>query len=383
MPNDHSRCAPSAAHRWGNCPGSVQLSEQYPTLIEDPSGPEGTAAHEVWHRQALGQVVRLGDICENGVAVTDEMLDGAAIYLESLLAVGPEHWDRWRHETTLLMAPLGDGEIATPDSMLWLPARRAVYCTDYKFGHGRVEVFENWQLALYVLGECERLRSSGAVAADDDMRDVTVVMTVVQPRSYTGNGPVSSWTTTVGYLADRIWPKLIGAAIESRGPNAPCKVGEWCKHCPGRRACPTLQLNAGLIADTTDSRAALGLPLEAAALELMYLERAAALLSARITGLREQVEHGLRSGQRAPGWALQAGRGKKVWSSNEADVLALGDVLGVDLAKPRALITPKQAEAAFKKARLDESVIGQYSKDVPGAMALQPINTTDTKKVFS
>lgn len=383
MPNEHSRCAPSAAHRWGPCPGSVLLSEQYPTLIEDPSGPEGTAAHEVWHRQALGQVVRLGDICENGVAVTDEMLDGAAVYLEALLAVGPEYWDRWRHETTLLMAPLGDDEIATPDSMLWLPSQRAIYDHDYKFGHGRVEVFENGQLCLYVLGECERLRSSGAVAPDDDMRDVRVVMTVVQPRCYTGNGPVSSWTTTVGFLADHIWPDLLASAIESRKPDARRKVGEWCKHCPGRRACPTLQLNAGLIADATDSRAPIGLPLEAASLELMYLERDRALLDARITGLREQVEHGLRSGQRAPFQALQAGRGKKVWSSNEADVLALGDVLGVDLAKPRALITPKQAEAAFKKARLDESVIEQYSKDVPGAMALQPINTTDTKKVFS
>lgn len=382
MTAQHSRRAPSSAARWVPCPGSVWLSGQFPDLAEDPAGPEGTAAHWVWHQQTLGAVVKLGDLAENGIAVTDEMLDGADLYIETLLAIGGEHWDRWRHEVTLLRPDIGPDEVGTPDSTLYLPSLHTLHLVDYKFGFAKVDPFENWQIADYAQAEIRRLVSCGALPAElvDSLR---VVFTVVQPRCYRSKGPVSSWETTAGHLASNMWPQLIASAKESeKDDQARRCAGAHCDHCPGRRACPTLQRNAGRVSDLMDWSYPAPLPNDAAGLELSYLVRAQQLLEARISGLEAQIEHAIRSGERVPGWAMESSAGRLEWSQPLTDVLTLGDVLGVDLRKPEAPITPTQARALFKKKQIDGAVIDEYSARAPGSVKLQPINQNDIRKIF-
>ncbi|MBR3212108.1 MAG: DUF2800 domain-containing protein, partial [Firmicutes bacterium] len=43
----HAALPPSSAERWGNCPGSVTLSKQFPQDTTSTYAEEGTIAHAV------------------------------------------------------------------------------------------------------------------------------------------------------------------------------------------------------------------------------------------------------------------------------------------------------------------------------------------------
>ena len=60
-------------------------------------------------------------------------------------------------------------------------------------------------------------------------------------------------------------------------------------------------------------------------------------------------------------------------------MIALGDVLGVDLRKAEAPITPTQA----KKLNVDEAVINSYSEKRQGSARLVTDDKTIAGRVFS
>ncbi|MNE53890.1 hypothetical protein D3C80_1486410 [compost metagenome] len=82
-----------------------------------------------------------------------------------------------------------------------------------------------------------------------------------------------------------------------------------------------------------------------------------------------------------PGWALQAGRSRTDWNVPVAEVVALGEMFGVELSKV-APLTPKQAADKLKRAGIDDSVIGAYSATQPGAVRLVQESKTLAKKAF-
>ena len=68
-------------------------------------------------------------------------------------------------------------------------------------------------------------------------------------------------------------------------------------------------------------------------------------LTARHSGLEEQALAQIKRGVQIPGLAVEQGVGRKQWMLPDAQVLSLGVMMGVDLAKPAAPITPTQAAA--------------------------------------
>src|SRR5690606_30450425 len=160
------------------------------------------------------------------------------------------------------------------------------------------------------------------------------------------------------------------------------QVGSHCQDCPGRRGCPTLRKNAGAVCDWTSRAWPVELPPEAAGLELQMAETMLAQLEAHVTGLREQVEYQIRDGQPNPFWQLEAGKSSEKWNAPHDEIIALGDMLEVDLRKAQQLVTPIQAKEILHKAKLDKSVIAEYSQRVPGSMKLVPAETTLASRVF-
>ena len=119
------------------------------------------------------------------------------------------------------------------------------------------------------------------------------------------------------------------------------------------------------------------MPVDAMGLELRMLQRAQKLLEARASGLAEQLEHALASGQASPYFTMAPGESKLVWIKPAAEVLALGTLAGVDLAKPREPVTPTQA-----KKLLDPALVAMYSDRTRAALKLTPVDTVGARKVF-
>lgn len=371
----HSRLAPSSAFRWVECPGSVQLSEQFPTLIEDPSAAEGEAAHWVAYSMLKTHTPAVGEPTPNGLTVTDEMLEGARLYVNHIFKLANPHGGL-RHvtlEERVTMPSIHPEMFGTPDARVnLLDTEGLLIIGDYKFGHSEVDPFENWQLISYARGVLDQFNFDGAAEAF-----IRIELHVVQPRCYTASGPIRTWATNAADLRAQ-WNRLSAAAHEALDEKPSFKVGEWCKYCPGRRACDKLKRTCGVDMDRAPYSPPVPIPLEQTGLELAYLQRAADMIAARITGLQEQAEFALRQGQSVPGVRMAPGRSSLKWSAPVDEVLQLGQMLEIDLAKPADVITPTQA---IKKG-VDSSVIDAYAARVPGKMCLELETTTLARKVF-
>lgn len=377
----HSRLAPSAADRWVHCPGSVPLSEQFPALLEHPSAPEGVAAHWVASSMLTSHAPLAGDIAPNGVAITEEMIDGALLYYNHVFKLANPHGGvkvRFRWEEPECMPSIHEEMWGTPDGagvVDILEENGELHITDYKFGHLEVSPVENWQLLSYARGVLDRLQFDGAAE-----QHIRIFLHIIQPRCYSASGPIRTWQTTAGDARAQ-WNRLHHSAHEALGPSPRFKTGEHCKYCPARRACPTLKRQTAGFMDEADWAAGIEIPADQVGLELFLVERSIAQLTARATGLREQVEANLRAGQSVPGWCMEPGQSRTQWAAPLAEVHDLGDMMGVDLRRLDAP-TPKQAIKLFEKAGIDASVIEAYSETKSGAMKLVQASKSLASKVF-
>ena len=381
--SEHSRLAPSSAYRWVECPLSVALGEQYPALMQDPSGPEGTAAHWVWYSMIRSHSPVLGELTPEGIQVTQEMLDGALQFVNKLFAIANPHEvgiSRVRLEERTAMKGIHPIMFGTPDGEIDLLEEAGEYHNaDYKFGHRSVDPFENYQQASYVFGAFERLELS-----PKQIDQAKVFFHVVQPRCYHNRPASQTWQTT-GKDLRRMWDRMRASAEEAirLETAARPKLGPHCRDCPGRRACPTFRKNTGANIDWVNRSWPNQMPLEAAGIELSFIRAALEQLKAAEVALAEQVEYEIGKGGFSPHWAMEAtpGRGRE-WVVPAEQVIELGEMVEVSLAKKPEPITPSQAMDLFKKKGFDTSLIAEYSVPKKGAVSLKPKTDTLASRVF-
>lgn len=380
----HSRLAPSSAFRWVKCPLSVALSEHYPALKQDPSGPEGTAAHEVWNWQLQGMEPEVGTLTSERIPVTIEMIDGGWQFVEKIKSIVDPYqaMHKARFEQSLTMKGIHSLMHGTPDADLDLLEECGEYhIGDYKFGHRSVSPFESWQCSAYVFGAFERLGLSSS-----QIDNAKVFFHIVQPRCYHNRPDSMTWETT-GKEQRKMWDQMRASAEEAIRHELAARpeMGPHCRDCEGRRACPTFRRNAGANIDWVSRAWPNQMPLEAAGIELSYAQAALDQLSAYVEGLKQQVEFELSRGGFSPHWAIQStpGRGRE-WSMPAAELFAMGDALGIDLRKPAEPVTPSQAASnrEFKKKGFDSELIAEYSTPKQGSVALKPKTDSLASRVF-
>src|SRR5690606_2452528 len=246
---------------------------------------------------------------------------------------------RVRWEEAECMPSIHDEMCGTPDGagvVDILEENGELHVVDYKFGHLEVSPVENWQLLSYARGILDRLQFDGAAE-----QHIRIFLHIVQPRCYSAGGPIRTWQTTAGDARAQ-WNRLRHAAHDALGPSPRFKTGEHCKYCPARRACPTLKRQTAGFMDEADWASGIEIPADQVGLELFFVERSIAQLTARATGLREQVEANLRADQSIPGWCMEPGQSRTQWAAPLTEVHDLGDMMGVDLRRLDAP-TPKQA----------------------------------------
>lgn len=382
--SEHSILPPSSAARRLACPGSRALEALFPQE-ESAAAREGTAAHWVASQMLLlrdrhGKPPSQWSTAPNGEPVTQEMIEGAELYNKCVMDVlkmysNPHILQSLHVEERINITTIHPECWGTPDAWLYnknVTGNAQLYIWDYKYGHGIVEVFENWQLLEYAAGILQTLGVNGY---DDQHTSVTFY--IVQPRGYHRDGTIRSWTTKACDLRAQ-FNALRDAETKAMEPNAPCRPSPECTYCAGRHACQTLQRSALSAVDVSLSNTPDILTGDHIGNELRYLTRAAELLEARITGLSEQALSIIKSGQRVPHYRAEQSTGRECWNRNADEVALLGDMFGIDLKKPVAVITPKQAV----KEGIPQEVIKQYSVTPRGAIKLVAEDSTQIRKIF-
>lgn len=375
---EHSILPPSSAARRVACPGSRAMEAQYPQ-DESPQAKEGEAAHWVATENAnFHKFPPIGTIAPNGEAVTKEMVDGAELYAESIRSVisrivlPPTHTDTiFRAEQPVSISAIHPDCWGTPDAWLY-NASVGLHIWDYKFGHGFVEVFENWQLIEYAAGILEELEINGL-----DDQNLFVNFYIVQPRSYHRDGSVRRWTVRASDLRP-YFNTLRAAEEQATSPNARCIPTPECGYCSARHACEALQRSALQAVDLSTAATPWELDANSTGNELRYLKHAAELLDSRITGLSEQALAMIKRGDRVPHFKAEASKGRTVWNKPVEEVVALGEMMGVNLKKPTDVITPLQAI----DKHVPKELVQSYSHAPLGAVKLVPDDGTDARKLF-
>lgn len=379
----HAFLPPSSAGRWRYCALSASLEAAYPEIEKSPESMEGEAAHWVVQMLFQGTPAAIGMQAPNGVAVTLEMIDGAELAREEIVRVlGPDFAQFLVVERRVNMPRVHPTHNwGTPDYRAWvrLPdGRLCLYLWDYKFGHGIVEVYENWQFAEYAEG-C--LYEAGIDLSQES--EVSIVLCVIQPRAPHKQGPVRSWETKASVIR-RMIGELAVAAAEALGPNpSATPTPDGCRNCKGRHACEALQREAFEGVAMAYQLGAYDLSPHALGLELRTLERALELMKARASGLATQAEMTIKQGQHVPGWALDSVPGRLAWNKPKGEVFALGDMLGLDLRKESDPITPTQAKDAAKRKGISPELFNAFSERNAGAVKLIYDDGSKMRLIFS
>jgi len=205
-------------------------------VVGDAHGREGEAAHRYLSEALAGRPLPAGALAPNGYPVTEEMIEGAAAMLADGLAL-IQRGAQVVIEHPVTMPEIHEANWGTTDFGAADHYTRTLHVWDFKFGHGYVDAFENWQPIDYAVGLVRHFQLA-------PMYDWEIDIRIYQPRSFHPDGPVKKWrfpaSDLPGYAA-----RLREAAHAAMQPDAPMSTGAHCTYCPARHACPALRRVGG------------------------------------------------------------------------------------------------------------------------------------------
>ncbi len=384
----HSIIPPSSAGVWGRpggCTGSVIMSMQYPETGERPDADEGEASHEIG-AALIGAAARgvtpqkelfIGKPAGNGVIVDDPMFDAAEIYANDAAAVmrraGVFGGPHLNIEKTLPIPRVHAEQFGTPDCWIYEQSAHHLHIWDYKYGYVIVEAFENWQALDYLTGVVDALGLNGL--SDQNLK---ITITIAQPRAFHRDGPIRRWNLTGGHL--RAYSNTLAVnACEALGPNPITTSGPQCQYCPAHNNCEAA-LKAGMtLYEVAQAPQGIDLSPQALGVQLSIVTRARKQLEYLEAGYIEQAKSLVKRGATVPGWAYEDAYGREKWAKPVKEVVAMGQLCKIDIAKPQDALTPKQA----RDAGVPDDVVRAYSMTPRAGIKLVPDNANRIKEAFS
>lgn len=353
--------SPSSAPRWAHCPGSVKLSQPYLDIFpKSEAAKEGIAAHWVVEQMGKGKAVEVGGRTNQDVVITEEMVEGARMFLDAIPKTS-------NLEQKLDCSSLSEGMFGYIDAIDVTDGVMTI--ADYKFGHSPVEVIENEQLLVEAAASYNNLSGSEKINK--------IVLMIVQPRFY-GGDTVRTWTLTPEELMQQKMPRIQVAIEEVKSENPQVSTGNHCIYCPARHACAVLQNSVLSVVDKVGEAMPRDLNPVALGKELGLLEDSMSLLKARISGLTEMAKVHIDAGKTVAGYVSEAKYGNKKWNKKPEEVFRVADLLGVNVRKDPAPITPGQAI----KAGMDPKVVEQLSGSDYKGHELKRVDLNKSKEVF-
>lgn len=388
---EHATLAASGAPIWGHCTGSVLAQRDIPNPETDASR-EGTATHWVAEtvlrhaRDTVGQRMTcdmlLGERAPNGVLIDDKMIEGAQLFVDTVLEVSDAHnaTHRLIVEHRVVASTIHPTDCwGTLDAALVLPEKRVIFLWDYKNGHRRVKAHYNDQLIVYLRGLEELFELTGV--HDQAFRAVACI---VQPFSYDGDGPIDVWELDQLALIRAPINRLHHAAHEALGPSPKLTTGNWCRDCRALFTCGAARGKEYLLFDYV------GLPYRMdrmtgaeLATERQILLDGIPVANRRLEAIEAEITHRLERGEPGVGLVLESKPGNKAWTVPDEQVIALMGQLGIDASKLKAL-TPVQtlAKAPKDQKPMVEQIINTVTARPAGSLKLKPASESKVARAF-
>ena len=367
---NHSKLPPSSAARRMACPGSRAMEERYGRNDESEASQEGTLAHECAAHYLKNSTSPT--FSENiSIRWLQEMIDGAKDYAETVtrfitfdnLHVEERvncdniHPDMWGTPDAWGLSYSGDG-------ITNLTVELHVF--DYKFGHTPIDAFENWQLIAYACG-----------IVKDHPEISGFYLHIIQPRDYISLSRHKVWHLNGREFQD-YKQRLINSEYEAMSLHPVLKVSDQCKYCKARSACPALRNAAFGATETAYRDIPQGVEPKFVGNELKLVQDAQELLGYRIKALETEVQHLLQAGVNVDYYELKPIEGRMTWKIPASDVIDLGLLDGVNLAKEPDVITPAQAI----KAGVKQETVLKYT-DRKQSLKLSRTDVKNARAVFA
>lgn len=258
----------------------------------------------------------------------------------------------WFIEQRVSLEAVIPGAFGTSD-LIAIDAMGRLHVLDWKFGDGvPVPVEGNMGLAFY----------AAAAMYDPEpelvefCQNITgIVMHIVQPRAG-ADQVLWTWETDENFIETFV-DQAEAAMKAANKPNAPCKIGDWCRWCAAKPICPAY----GKLASAALSKP----PKTMTSVELGEYVHMAEQLKSWIADVYTLAQHELEGGAVVTGYKLVQKRATRSWQ-DEAQVITImrRRKVKVDDMYKRTLITPAQAEKKLPKlysSVLDSCVHSQSS----------------------
>jgi hypothetical protein len=290
------RCSKLA--RYMQCAGYAFLKVE-----ELPAGEparEGTAAGE-WLTSLLLKHP-IGTVATNGVYITDEMKFYTTPIAENILSrakdtVLSEVRIDWLTRSGIWIR--GQYDAAFED------ARGYLCIEDLKYGWGIIDVFENWQLIGYAIGEV--IRRGKAFSH--------ISFKIHQPRPHHEDGYSREWIITWEQLLE-YKEKIELRMIEIANGKNDLQTGKYCKYCPGAgEACvafnrlfyKSIEVSTQFFQDSLNE--------EQIAAQLDIVKRAQEVLKIKSDSLVDLGNSRIRAGKIIPGYVQVNTYSDRQWKS--------------------------------------------------------------------
>lgn len=196
--DEHASRGPSGATEWGNCPAAPRLQSHFPERHSE-FAELGTAAHSLLElclnagespAEHRGKMMNTKNpVNDIGFVVDDNMIDAVQIAVEFIdsLTNSIGHLEPFLFYSERKIDP----GMWTGRTDMWgtadvtIIAGDTIYILDYKHGQGVVvEIQDNWQLILYLIGVLADLPDEILVGLK------TLVIGIIQPRAFHKDGKI-------------------------------------------------------------------------------------------------------------------------------------------------------------------------------------------------
>jgi hypothetical protein len=389
----HAVYSPSAAKRWINCPGSINLCKGLPRQKPNFYSAEGTVAHYIAARKLAVGSMTIPDIWEieqdiwemeqDGfrVKVSKEMLEAVNVYVDLVLKQEAKYDEEPEIERKVKIT---DDCFGTADSIIYSPYRILIV-NDYKHGAGiQIDAEMNEQMMIYALGRLLELPK------DERLELPIIQMNIIQPRG--AGEAIKTFELTPEDLISssgcwRFYDTIQGVIRIAKQPDAPLNPGDWCKYCPAALTCPalkkenlavaTLAFKSELVVDgNNEAKKWIEVITPKQIAELLDKE---SMVMAFYKRLNEHAAELASKNTKIPGYSYEKKWGNRKWKDGAQD--HFGDYAW---AYERKLLSPAQMEKAIKNQGVKIDIKELTEKPFTG-YALKKANGKEitVKEVFS
>ena len=347
----HSPLGPSGAHRWMECPGSVELQQKMPKEESSPFAEEGTLAHKM----AEEILTSIEPTWEYDV----EMKWHVMKYVEEIRSIDKVCDSPIHIEGIVTLHSIDQRMYGTVDAYQYSSENNTLYVTDLKYGKGiEVSAENNPQLMYYALCAMERYKDTEHI-----------ILTIVQPR-IDNNQIKRTW---VDGKEIEVFKNLLIKAVKNVElyPNRYNAGDKQCKWCTASAICPAQSQSFAAIT-AMDAREEKVIPpiIQEMTLEMVgHVYENRKMLSKWLDDVTNYAQDRLRGGDEVPGAKLVMQRKNRIIKNKDEakKVLQKKRYRVKDICELK-LKSPAKLEAAG----IPKSVVDELSIIPNGKLVIAP-----------